>query len=311
MKNPTAGVLWGVAAAFSYSVSAIVGKDLIDSLGASSLLLWRFGAAALVFGAALVLWRRRGGPDPLDVPRARMLAIGVLYGVMVFIGFKAIEHLDVSVYIVVVYLYPAFVVAASSLLGFFRASAFVWLSLAVVMVGILLTVPELFGGVGDVSLFGVGLAVLQAVLMAAFMIISSRVVPASVDGVVQSAWNVLGGALVIAPIAVVDGVRLPDGGLRYAEVALFALVSTVIANVTFFRSMRHIAPGVLAMIMTAEVAFDIVWAVLFLGESVNGWKLLGATVVVGGVLLAQWVTLRDARAAAQLEPEWSASAPVP
>lgn len=310
-KNPTAGVAWAAATALSYSLSSIVGKDLLGSLGAESLLLWRFGIASVVLWTVLLVWRRRGGPDPFVIPRRRALLIGVLFGLMVYLGFLSLRYLDVSVYIVIVYLYPVLVVVGSSLLGHHRSSRLTWASLAVVMTGVVLTVPELFGGAGHISALGVGLVVLQAFLMAVFMIVSSRVLPQTTDGVVSAAWNVLGGALAMAPLAIGTRVVVPDTGGLVAEVLLFALVPTVIANVCFFRSMRHIVPGVVAMIMTAEVALAILWSVIFLGESVKGIKLVGAAVVIAGVLLAQWVNVRESRVAADLDDAWLATPPVP
>jgi probable blue pigment (indigoidine) exporter len=258
-----------------------------------------------------LLWRRRGGPDPFALPRWTALGIGVLFGLMVYLGFLALNYLDVSVYIVLVYLYPVLVVVGSSLLGHHRASPQTWLALAVVMVGIVLTVPELFGGVGSISAVGVVLTLAQACAMAAFMIVSSRVMPQSVDGTVHAAWNVLGGALVMAPLAFGGGLVVPHGGRLIPEVLLFALVPTVIANVCFFRAMRHIVPGVVAMIMTLEVALAIWWSVLFLDESVTGVKMLGAAVVIAGVLLAQWVNVREARLEPEADDAWLATPPVP
>ncbi len=310
-KNPSTGVLWAGATALSYSLSAIVGKDLLGPLGPASLLFWRFGIASLVLWAVAVVWHRRGGPDPLAVPRARSLALGVLFGAMVYTGFVALQYLDVSVYIVLVYLYPVLVVVGSSVLGHHRASGLTWVALAVVMAGVVLTVPELFGGVGEISSLGVGLALLQAVLMAAFMIISGRVLPSHTDGVVSAGWNVLGGALVMAPLAFAQGLVVPRGPRLIGEVLLFALVPTVIANVCFFRAMRHIAPGVVAMVMTAEIALAIFWSVLFLDEHVGVVELLGAVVVMVGVLLAQWVNVRAARVEPNADDAWLSTPPVP
>ena len=58
----------------------------------------------------------------------------------------------------------------------------------------------------------------------------------------------------LLPLAFGGGLVVPKGPSLVAEVLLFALVPTVIANICFFRAMRHIVPGVVAMIMTAEVA---------------------------------------------------------
>lgn len=310
-RNATVGVLWAGGTAFSYSLSSVVGKDLLDSLGAASMLFWRFGIASVVLWTALLVWRRRGGPDPFDVPRWRSLAIGMLFGVMVYLGFLSLEHLDVSVYIVLVYLYPVLVVVASSWLGHHRASGLTWVALGVVMVGVVLTVPEVFGGLDGISGVGVALVMVQAVLMATFMIVSGRVLPRRIDGVVSASWNVLGGTAAMAPLAFGGGLVVPRGAALVGEVLLFALVPTVIANVCFFRAMRHIAPGVVAMIMTGEVALAILWSVLFLGESVGGVELLGAAVVMAGVLLAQWVNVREARVEPSADDAFEVTPPLP
>lgn len=310
-KNATAGVLWAGATALSYSLSSVVGKDLLAALGAASLLFWRFGIASVVLWIAVALWHRKGGPDPLAVPRWRSLGIGMLFGAMVYIGFVSLKYLDVSVYIVIVYMYPALVVVGSSLFGHHKASALTWASLGVVMVGVVLTVPELFGGVGHISGLGVALVVLQAFMMAAFMIISGRVLPRHIDGVVSASWNVLGGALAMAPLAFGGGFVVPHGPRLVSEVLLFALVPTVIANVCFFRAMRNILPSVVAMIMTAEVALAMVWSVLFLHETVTGIKIVGAAVVIVGVLLAQWVNVREARLAPSADDPFEVTPPLP
>ena len=291
-RNATAGALWAMGCAVAYSLSSVVGKDLLGSLGAESMLFWRFGIAAVLLWAFLSWRHRRGGPDPWAVPHVRSLALGMLFAVMVYIGFLSLEYLDVSVYIVIVYVYPVLVVVGSSLLGHHRASPLIWLSLAVVMVGVVLTVPELFGGVGEISGLGVGIVIVQAFLMAAFMIVSGRVLPPT-DGVVQAGWNVLGGTVAMAPLAFGGGLVVPTGTTLVAEVLLFALVPTLLSNVFFYRAMRHIAPGIVAMVMTAEVALAILWSIIFLDEEVRGIKLLGAAVVIAGVLLAQWVIVRE------------------
>jgi drug/metabolite transporter (DMT)-like permease len=300
VKNPTTGVLWAMATATAYSMSSVLGKDLLGVLAPSSLLFWRFGISTVVLWIAVTVLRRRGGPDPLDVPKVKAVAVGMMFGYMVITGFYALQHLDASVYIVVVYLYPVLVVVGSSLLGH-RVTGGMWAALAVVMVGVVLTVPELFGGVGSVSGVGIALTLLQAVLMAAFMMVSSHALP-GLDGVVNSAWTMLGALSAMVPLVLVNGLQAPHGPKRIGEVLLFALVTGVVSTVCFFRAMRHIAPGVVAMIMTLEVALAILWSVLFLGESVSAIKIVGAAVVMAGVLIAQWANLRDARTEREIDP---------
>ena len=288
------GALWAAASATAYSLSSVVGKGLLDSLGPASMLVWRFSIAAAVLFAILVVWRRHGGPDPTDLPRATALALGGVLGLLVLVGFLALDRLDASVYIVVVYTYPVFVVAGSALLGV-RTGPGTWVALALVMLGVVLTVPELFAAGGDVSGIGVALAVAQALILAGYMIASGRLMPPSVDGVVISAWVTLGSAMVLAPIALIDGLVLPRGATLVAEVGLFALVPTVVSTVCFFRALRYISPGVMAMVLTVEVALVMVWSVIFLGENVRVIQVVGAAVVVAGVVVAQQVNARAAR----------------
>lgn len=304
------GVSWAAATALSYSLSAIVGKDLLDNLGVDSLLFWRFGLASVVLWASLAVRRPQGGVRTPGVSPFVSLVLGATFGILVYVGFLSLERLDASVYIVIVYVYPVLVVVASSLLGH-RTAPLTWAALALVMAGILLTVPELFTDVGSVDVLGVLLAVGQAVLFATFMIVNSRVIPERANGVVTAAWTVLGAALVLLPMVAWRGLVVPDTDRLVVEVALFALVPTVISNICFFRALRYVAPGIVAMVLTLEVALAILWSVLFLGESVRGVQYLGAAVVVVAVLLAQWVGLRDARqrTALGLDSVGAASAP--
>ncbi|MEQ1872951.1 MAG: EamA family transporter [Ilumatobacteraceae bacterium] len=295
--NSARGAIWALVSATAYSLSSVVGKDLLDHLGPSSLLFWRFSIAAVVLWVGLVVWRRLGGPNPFDVPRRTMLALGLVFGLMVYTGFLALDRLDASLYIVLIYLHPVLVVVGSAFLGI-RPVALTWAALALVMIGIVLTVPELFGGVGEVDAVGVALSLLQAVIFATYMIVSSRVLPRTIDGVVTAAWIVLGASMVITPIALIDGLVRPRGGQLVFEVAVFALIPTVVSSICFFQAMRHIVPGAVAMVLTIEVALVILWAVIFLGEELRAIKIVGAVVVVAGVLLAQWANIREARLAA-------------
>ena len=291
--------MWAAASATAYSLSSVVGKDLLDPLGPTSLLFWRFTVATVVLWTVLAVWRRKGGPDPLAVPKRVALGLGVMFGLLVLLGFIALERLDASVYIVVVYTYPVFVVVGSSILGV-RTGWGTWVALAVVMLGVVLTVPQLFDGTGTIDGFGLALTIAQAVVFAAFMIVASRFMPRSVDGVVSAAWQTLGAALVMTPLALGNGLVAPRGSRLLVEVALFALIPTVVSSVCFFRSLRYIAPGIAAMVLTLEVALAIIWSVIFLGEHVRFIQILGAVVVVAGVLLAQWVNANAARRSAEV-----------
>lgn len=309
-----AGSLWAIAAATCYSLSSVVGKDLLGELGVISLLFWRFTVAATVLLAALGVRARRRTPDRAvrgragsgragssragsgdarwsSRPSIRMVLLGIWFGAMVLVGFAGLDRLDASVAIVLVYLYPVFVVVGSAALGL-RPNPGTWIALALVVSGVVLTVPELFfGGEVEVDVIGVVLTVAQAVLFASYMIVNSRVGPA-LDGLESATWTMVGGSVFIVPIAVVAGINVPDTGVLVLEVALFALIPSVIATVCFFAALHHLPAPVVAMILPFEVVLAILWSVLFLGEQLRAIEAVGAAVVVAGVVLAQWFAQR-------------------
>jgi drug/metabolite transporter (DMT)-like permease len=290
-QRSTRGVLWSVFTAFAFSSSTVVGKSLLDAFGVASLLLWRFAIASVALWLVLLVWRRFGGPDPFAAPWKRLFVIGVLFGCVVASGFIALQWLDASVYIVLVYLYPVFVVLGSSLVGIPPAKG-TWIALVLVMVGVVLTVPELFTGVGTVSALGVFLSLLQAVLFAGYMLLSSKVLE-SVDGVTNAAWTMLGAAALMLPFALVGGLQLPDTGELRWKVLMFAILPTVIAALAMFRAMSFVPAGIVAMIMPLEVVLAIIWSVIFLNEELDAMQAIGAVVVIAGVLVAQWMNRRD------------------
>lgn len=295
-RSATVGALWAAATAVAYSSWAIVGKGLLDDLGLSSTLFWRFGLASVALWATLLVRRPAQGLRVPQVHPLVPLALGAVYGMLLYLGFMSVERVDVSVYVVVLYVYPVVVVVVSSLLGH-RTAPLTWVALALVLVGVVLTVPELFGrngGVGAIDGVGVVLAVVQAVLYAGFLVVNGRVIPARADGTVTAAWTLLGAALVVAPFVVSEGLVVPDSRRVVVELALFALVPTVIANLCFYRALRRVSPSVVAMIMTLEIALVILWSVVFIGERPDGIQYVGAAVVVVAVVLAQRVALREA-----------------
>ncbi len=170
------GIAWATLSATAYSASAVLGKHLLDDLRANDLLFWRFSIAIPVcwFVLAAQGTARRSEPVGRLAPTTRSPS-ACLFCYMSWIGFVALDHLDTSLYIVLVYVYPAFVAAAAPLFGQ-RIPLATWLAIGVTIVGIALTVPDVFEGAGHGDAFGVVLTLVQAVALATYTIVSSRVV---------------------------------------------------------------------------------------------------------------------------------------
>jgi drug/metabolite transporter (DMT)-like permease len=280
------GIAWAALSATAYSASAVLGKHLLDDLRANELLFWRFSIAIPVCWVVLAVRSRRGGPNPLAVPRRPLILVGCLFCYMSWIGFVALDHLDTSLYIVLVYVYPAFVAAAAPLFGQ-RIPVATWLAIGVTIVGISLTVPDVFEGAGRGDAFGVVLTLVQAVALATYTIVSSRVVTARADGLVTMGWSLVGSWLGMAALSVAIGLQLPSDGRVVFELVSFAIVPTIVSGACFYQALRFLAPTRVATIATLEPVLTIVWAVLLLGEELRAIQVAGGVLVLVGVIWAQ------------------------
>ena len=280
------GIAWAALSATAYSASAVLGKHLLEDLRPNDLLFWRFSIAIPVCWLVLAGRGWRGGPNPLGVPRRPLIAVGALFCYMSWIGFVALDHLDASLYIVLVYVYPAFVAAAAPLFGQ-RISGATWMAIGLAIVGISLTVPDVFQGAGRGDAFGVVLTLVQAVALATYTMVSSRVVTARADGLVTMGWSLVGSWLGMAVLAVAVGLRLPSNGRVVLELVGFAIVPTIVSGACFYQALRFLAPTRVAMIAILEPVLTIVWAVLLLGEELRAIQVVGGLLVLVGVVWAQ------------------------
>jgi drug/metabolite transporter (DMT)-like permease len=280
------GIAWAATSATAYSASAVLGKHLLDDLRANDLLFWRFSIAIPVCWFVLGVRARRGGPSPLGVARPRLVAVGTLFCFMSWIGFVALDHLDASLYIVLVYVYPAFVAAAAPLFGH-RIPASTWMAIGLTIVGVALTVPDVLEGNGRGDTFGVVLTLVQAVALTTYTMVSSLVVTSRADGLVTMGWSLVGSWIGMAVLSIVVGLQLPSDGRVVAELIGFAIVPTIVSGACFYQALRYLAPTHVAMIATLEPVLTVVWAVLLLGDQLRAIQVAGGALVIVGVLWAQ------------------------
>lgn len=284
--------MWVVASAASYSLFAVFSKWVLDDLTATDLLFWRFAIAAPLAWAVVGVRRRRGGPGARSAPARSFLAAGLVFGVLALLAFAGLEHLAASLYTVIIYTYPAMVAIGATLLGR-RPPRALWAAVGLTTVGIALTVPEVFRGEADADGLGLVLTLLNALLYAGYVLATGSLVgndggdrpPA--DGIVASAWSTTGSLVFAVAVALVVGVEIPtDPGVIAGLVGL-GVISTVVAHMTLFVGMRTLAPATASLIATLEPVLTLIWAVTLLDESLVVLQVLGAVLVLGGVVWAQ------------------------
>jgi drug/metabolite transporter (DMT)-like permease len=279
------GVALIVTSAASFGAMAIFARYAYAA-GANPLtvLAMRFSLAAVVL-LCIVRVRR------LPFPRGRaLLALAALGGIG-YVGqslsyFTALTLAPAGLVALMLYLYPGFVTALSAVTGQDRLTRWKLAALVLALAGGALTVA---GGGGVVAhrsglAFGVALGVTAALIYAVYIVTSARVTPGS--GAIPSAAVITSSAaIVLVGAALATGPRPPHSTGGVAAIVAMALVSTVLAIMTFFAGLARLGPSTAATLSTLEPAVTVVLAAILLSEPLNAVQLAGGGLILAAVLL--------------------------
>ncbi|WP_374263603.1 EamA family transporter [Zoogloea sp.] len=108
-------------------------------------------------------------------------------------------------------------------------------------------------------------------------------------------WQLLGGGLMLIPLAVWGEAPLP--ALSSAQVAAYAYLSlagALLASALWFRGIARLSPVAVSSLglLSPLVAVGLGWGLL--GQAVTGSALLGLLMVLASVLAVQWAMAREA-----------------
>lgn len=301
MSAKQRGVLWILASAGGYSLFTVFGKNVLEQLNASDVLVWRFLIAAPISWLIVATrWRLGIGGSPRDVRWLPPYLAGVSFGIMAYFAFAALDRLTGAIYIVLCYTYPAMVAVGAWLLGK-PTSRRLWVAIALTLVGVGFTVPEIeFGGDGR-AVAGMLLTILNAFIYACYILYSERLMTSSTndsggaevtvrrnDGFVTAAWGMTGSLTVAVMLAAVSGgVEAPSGAKFVWSMIGLGVISTVVAATAFLLAVARLGPAPAALFASIEPAITLVWIVLFLGETLVPIQIIGAVLVIAGVVWSQ------------------------
>ena len=281
------GVLLCVSSAAAFGAMAIFGKLAYDE-GATTgtLLATRFAIAAALFWAVTMAspsarrgLRRLGRRDV-----AAALALGAAgYGAQAGSYFTALGRIDASLLSLLLYTFPVIVAVAAVALGRDRARPRTAVALVLASVGMVLVMRGAAAGALDAV--GTVLGLTAAVVYSAYVLVSGRLVqrvsPLVLSTLVctGAAASLTGGSALVGDLR--PG-RVTAAGLGW--LALLAVVSTVAAIVLLFAGLARVGPTVASIVSTVEPLVTVVLAVVVLHESLGPVQLMGAGLVLAGVL---------------------------
>ncbi len=282
------GYLWIILASVGFSTMPTMVKLLYlhSDFAPMDLAIWRYIFAVPLIGALVALKRRTAkNAFQSDVPRRAMLLIGVLLSGAVLTTFFGLERMPASIYVVLFYSYPAMVTLLSLLLGE-AIGARVWLALALALLGVVLTVPDL-SAAGSGDLIGVALALVNAAIVAVYYVIAKRALSGVADVSGASAWMMVGTLLVLLLLIPLRGLAAPPNLLTVLLLLGVASVGTALPIFAINNAIQRIGAAQASLVSTVEPPLSIIVAMLVLGEVIVGLQWLGAALILGSVIFLQ------------------------
>ena len=260
--------LLGVAAA--WGLAFVVMKDAIERQSVNNFLFTRFTLAVVV----MVLIR----PQVIKKFSKDLLLRGSMAGIFLGFGYifqtlglegtgAAITGFITGLYVVLTPLLASFVLKE-------QISRFVWLCIFIATIGLALLSVQGFS-VG----FGEMLVLMSAIFFAAHIIALSKWSPGR-DVYAMTVVQLTICALMAGIASIPEGYSPPPDRSVWAVVVFTAVFATAVAFIIQTWSQAHISATKVAVILTMEVVFAALFAVIFGGEVLTLQVLLGGLLVL-------------------------------
>lgn len=292
------GYLYALLGAILFGLNGSVTKVLIEAgLSPSQVTLARVAGTALISGIVLLFLNRRAFRIPL-----RLLPVLALLGVVgiALLQFSyAIAVTLLPVGIALLFEYTAVLMVALVAFLFFKeqVKARLWIAIACVLVG-LAVVAQVWTATLDG--FGVVMAFTAAVTLAFYFLLGERLVwrisPLAVVFWTMTFaavfWLIFGDWWKLAPGVLGTPVSL-SGNLDAAFVPLWVplLWNVVIGSFAPFLlsllALKYLSATAVGIVASSEVIFAFIFAWIWLREGLGIVQLVGAVVVIVGIVLAQ------------------------
>jgi len=281
------GVLLIALSASAFGAMAIFAR-YATAAGADvyGLLTVRFSLAAVAL--ALVV-RGRG----IRLPSwHRVLALAAMGGIgyvgQSFCFFTALNHAQASLVALLLYLYPLFVTILAAIFLKERMTTATVIALVLCSVGAGLTV-----GGGQGSPLGIALGLAAAAIYSVYIIIGARVT-AGINAIATTTVICTAAAIVYGTISLLRTLagappQFPGSVGGWMAMLAIALLSTVLAILTFFAGLQRLGAAQASMLSTLEPVVTVALAAVLLGEQISGAQALGGGLILAGVL---WLTRR-------------------
>lgn len=279
-------LIWGI----NYSVV----KSGINALGPFAFNGLRVALAAVVLGVVSALLRADRWPARRDVVHLALLGLmgNGLYQLFFILG---LARTRAGIAALVVAAGPAYIAIISHLLGRERLPLRGWMGIGLQLMGVACVVGSTHGlEAGADAMLGAGLIACGSLMWAVFSVLlqpyTARAHPIHLSSITMASGALF--LLVVAAPALRQLDLATVGPAEWGAVVYAGLGALVVAYLLFYRGVRVLGPTRTAMYGNLQplIAIAVAWVVL--SERPTGWQALGATFIMGGLLLSRMTTSR-------------------
>lgn len=305
-RRRVAGLALIVISAVGFGSGTVLSKPIYGTgLDWVQLLAWRFTIGAiLAWGWLLLSPVRRRALGRLGRRQVLVsVGLGVWYTGNAGTYYASLETVPASLAGVLVYMYPVLVAVLSVWFATRLTGRRPWIALAITIVGVVLTL----GGIdlaANVSAGGIALVFASALFYSGWIILSARLAGERSDrladatagsGSVDDA-SAASPVMMTATAAVFVMAALATGrpylppqipADAWPLLLVIGFAGTFLSIQTFYAGSRRIGAAQAALVSTAEPLVIVVFAWIFLREVLAPIQLIGAALIVIGVLIAQ------------------------
>lgn len=251
-------------------------------ISVGELLVFRFSLAAILLWTGLFFIRR----DLLKLPILQIIISCLLgiagYAVFSTMYFKAIQGVSVAIAAMLLFTFPIFVNVGAFLFLKENMRPKQWVSLALSIVGLVLLLW------GDMTVekvssifWGLGAAITYAIYVLVSGKIQRHVHPLS-----SSLYVICAAAVALFVYHHPDFSRLGQFHLReYSYILGIATIGTIMPLTLFLSGMQKITSSKASIIVMIEPVTAAVAGWLLLGEALGGYQIVGACIVLCGLVL--------------------------
>ena len=270
-----------------FSFAGLFGKWI--DLPSMSLTFYRVLFSSLALGLFMLITKM-----PFKVSGKRDIGLLLLGGLLTTANwvsvFKAIQISTVGIGVITFSTFPLFVTFLEPLIFHTKLKARNVVIAVVIIIGVLITVPEL--SMDNHIVRGILVGMISPIAYALLSIVNKGL-RNRLNGTQISFYEQLTAMVILAPFALTSGAQptMRDIGL----LIIFGVVTTAVAHTVYISCLKDVSAQFAGVCTSMETVYSILFSIVLLNEIPYFREAIGAVIITVAVIFAQVTEAKDSR----------------